>query len=84
MTNDDGPRKLAQAALRALTEAFFFQRKMWRLAQSLATDTSEPCGAETNANPAPSTGKLGPEYLPGDVGGSVADNLTDDQKDGAD
>jgi hypothetical protein len=34
MTNDDGPRKLAQAALRALTEAFFFQRQMWRLAQS--------------------------------------------------
>jgi hypothetical protein len=50
-----------------------------------ATHTSELCGAETNANPAPSTGgKLGPECLPGDLGGSVADNLADDRKDGAD
>jgi hypothetical protein len=51
----------------------------------LATATGGPCGAETNANTAPSTGgMLGPEDLPGDVGDSVADNLTDDQKDGAD
>jgi len=45
----------------------------------LATATSGP-GAETNANTTPSTGgMLGPEYSQ-----SVADNLTDDQKDGAD
>jgi hypothetical protein len=51
----------------------------------LATATSGPRGAETNANTTPSTGgMLGAEYLPGDVGDSVADNLTDDQKDGAD
>ena len=59
----------------------------WRLAQSpfLQTDTSGPCGAETNANTTPSTGGvLGPEYLPGDVGDSVADNLTDDKKNRAD
>jgi hypothetical protein len=51
----------------------------------LATATSGPRGAETNANTTPSTGgMLGPEYLPGDVGDSVADNLTDDQKNGTD
>jgi hypothetical protein len=50
----------------------------------LATATSGACGAETSVNTTPSTtGMLGPEYLPGAVGDSVADNLTDDQRDGA-
>ena len=51
----------------------------------LATATSGPRGAETNANTTPSTGgMLSPEYLPGDVSHSVADNLTDDIKNRAD
>jgi hypothetical protein len=50
----------------------------------LATDTSGPCGAETNANTAPSTdGVIGPEYQPADIGDCIAGNLTDDQKSGA-
>jgi hypothetical protein len=50
----------------------------------LATATSGPCGAETNANTTPSTGgMLAPEYLPGDVGDSIANNIADDQKNGA-
>ena len=41
----------------------------------LATTISGRCGAETNANTTPSTGGvLGPEYLPGDVDGSLASN----------
>jgi hypothetical protein len=47
----------------------------------LATATSGPRGAETNANTTPSTdGVIGPEYQPADIGDSVADNLRDDQK----